>query len=131
MTRIVVLGAGYGGLVAAIRLQRQVQRHAQVTVIAARELFEERIRLHQAAVGQALPALSITGFLEGTGVSFVHARVRELEPARRALLLESGERVGYDYLIYAPGSRLDLDALPGLRAQSLGLDGATLTALRE
>jgi NADH:ubiquinone reductase (H+-translocating) len=131
MTRIVVLGAGYGGLVAAIRLQRQVQGHAQVTVIAASDRFEERIRLHQAAVGQVLPTLSITGFLEGTGVSFVQARVRQLEPARRALVLESGERVAYDFLIYAPGSRLDLDALPGLRAHAVGLDGATLSALRD
>lgn len=122
---IVVLGAGYAGLESAIRLQRLVRGKAQVTVVAARDSFEERIRLHQAAVGQKLPARPIADFLDGTGVSFVHARVQELVPARRELLLQDGRAIAYDFLIYAPGSRVDIPA------HTLALDGATVAALRD
>jgi len=128
-TRIVVLGAGYAGLVAAIRAQRQAGERAEVTLVSARETFEERIRLHQAALGQPLPLLRIADWLEGTGVVFRCATARALDPAKRTLTLENGHEVPFDTLVYALGSRVDLDAVPGVRAHALALDGRTVDRL--
>jgi NADH dehydrogenase FAD-containing subunit len=118
-------------MVAAIRLARQARERAHVTVVTARNTFEERIRLHQAAVGQTLPRLPIGKLLAGTGIELVHARVRALHPERRELALEGGASLPYDHLIYAPGSRVDLDVVPGLREHALALDAVTLSRLRE
>ena len=50
---IVVLGAGYSGLVAAKLAARRTD--SSVTLVNARETFVERVRMHQLASGQQLP----------------------------------------------------------------------------
>jgi NADH dehydrogenase FAD-containing subunit len=127
-THIVVLGAGYAGLVAAIRAKRRTG--AEVTLVAASDRFVERIRLHQEAVGQAVPERRVGDLLEGTGVQFRKATVRALDPRAKRVELEGGEMLAWDYLIYALGSRIDLDAVPGVRAHALALDGALIGKLR-
>jgi len=129
-TKIVVLGAGYGGLLCAIRAQRQVGARGQVTLVSARPEFEERIRLHEAAVGRPPRVLPIAELLEGTGVAFRCERVLRIDPARRVLTTPGGT-LDYHLLVYAPGSFIDLDALPGVRAHALALDGSTLARLRD
>ncbi|MGW1049020.1 FAD-dependent oxidoreductase [Streptomyces sp. NPDC002521] len=55
--RIVVLGAGHAGLLAAKRLARRLHRSgATVTLVNASDRFVERVRLHQLAAGQRLKA---------------------------------------------------------------------------
>ncbi|MFT4088417.1 MAG: FAD-dependent oxidoreductase, partial [Gordonia sp. (in: high G+C Gram-positive bacteria)] len=48
--KIVVVGAGYAGAIAANRLDRKVAA-AQITVVNPRDEFVERIRLHESIAG--------------------------------------------------------------------------------
>ncbi len=51
--RIVVLGAGYTGAVAAGRLARRLHREdVTITLVNPEPDFVERVRMHQLAVGQ-------------------------------------------------------------------------------
>lgn len=50
---VLVLGAGYAGLMAALRLGRRAAGRARVTVVNDSEAFVDRIRLHPLAVGAA------------------------------------------------------------------------------
>src|SRR5437879_2806832 len=107
-TRIVVIGAGYSGMMAALRLSGRTRRHgATVTLVNQSDEFVERIRLHQRAAGQSPAVSTIPHMLRGTGVQFVQGRVTGLDPEHRGVSIETqggAEEVGYDCLVYALGS---------------------------
>ncbi|MBW8485512.1 FAD-binding protein [Actinomadura parmotrematis] len=67
--RVLVLGAGYAGMAAAVQLAARTRRNegVRVTLVNAEERFTERMRLHMAATGQELAGFDIAGMLEGTG----------------------------------------------------------------
>lgn len=109
--RILVLGAGYSGLVAARLTARH--RDARVTLVNASDRFVERVRLHQVATGQDVRPRPIAKLLDGKPVDFIVGRVTAIDAARREVELADGRRLGYDTLIYALGSRSDVDAVPG------------------
>ena len=48
---VVVLGAGYAGLMAAMRLARKTDAAVAITLINAGDVFHERVRNHQLAAG--------------------------------------------------------------------------------
>jgi NADH dehydrogenase FAD-containing subunit len=108
---IVVLGAGYTGLVTAKLLARRTG--GPVTLVNNRDRFVERMRNHQLATGQRLRDLSLHDLLRGSGVRLLVDQVTRIDPDQRQVELASGEPVGYDLLVYALGSRADLDAVPG------------------
>lgn len=97
--RVVVIGGGYAGTVAASR----VSRKAAVTVINPRPHFVERTRLHQFAVGNH-PASGDYRKLLGKGTELLVDTVTRIESPARTVHLATGGSVGYDYLIYAVGS---------------------------
>ncbi|WP_405797459.1 NAD(P)/FAD-dependent oxidoreductase [Streptomyces sp. NBC_01506] len=112
-TRVVVLGAGYSGLLAAKLAARRTD--ARVTLINAGERFVERIRLHQHAAGQRLRDLPLRRLLDGTDITFVKDRVVGIDADDQSVALETGgDSVPYDVLIYALGSRADLRTTPGV-----------------
>ena len=109
---IVVLGAGYTGLTAAKLVVKRTG--ATVTLINDRDRFVERMRNHQLATGQRLRDLPLRDLLKGTGIRLVIGRVTHIDPERRQVEVAPGiEPVDYDLLVYALGSRADLDSVPG------------------
>jgi NADH dehydrogenase FAD-containing subunit len=127
---VVVLGGGYAGTLAALRVAGRVRgAGVRVTLVNAADTFVERIRLHQVAARQPLARHSLAGLLAGSGVEFLHGWVTGLEPATRrvAVETEAGPRaVAYDYLIYALGSTVDTTSVPGVadHAHSLASQAA-------
>lgn len=76
MTDILVLGGGYTGIAAAIRVAVRTQRiGGKVTLVNASARFTERLRLHQTAAGEKLADHSLKDLLAGTGIRFVQGRV--------------------------------------------------------
>ncbi|PSJ24358.1 pyridine nucleotide-disulfide oxidoreductase [Streptosporangium nondiastaticum] len=107
---IVVLGAGYAGLSAALRLA--LNPHVAVTLIDPNDYFTERVRLHQLAAGR--PEVSVTHplsvLLRGTRIRHLAARAVDLDRAGRQLRTDDGRTVPYDRLVYALGSVTDTRA---------------------
>lgn len=97
--RVVVIGGGYAGVLAANRLQRR----ADVTLINPRAAFVERIRLHQLVTGSSTATQDYADVL-GTAVRLVVDAARHIDAASRTVHLDSGAALDYDYLIYAVGS---------------------------
>jgi NADH dehydrogenase FAD-containing subunit len=112
MTHIVVVGAGYSGQLAANLAARRLD--ATVTLVNERDRFVERVRLHQFAAGQRLRERPLADLLRGTGAELVIDRVTGIDTAARAVTLAQGEPIHYDTLIYALGSRADLESVPGV-----------------
>lgn len=114
MQHILVLGAGYGGLLTALRLQSQIKKgKAQVTLVNASDSFTERIRLHQVASGQQLKQYKIEKLLKGTGVRFIQDVVRHINPSENTVTLDN-QVIDYDILVVALGSRVSQSAIDGL-----------------
>ncbi|MEV6198660.1 FAD-dependent oxidoreductase [Streptomyces sp. NPDC051771] len=116
--RIVVLGAGYTGAVAAGRLARRLRREdVTITLVNAEPDFVERVRLHQLAAGQDLTPRPFAEMFAGTGVELKLARVAAVDATRKAVALDTGagrEELAYDSLVYAVGSGWNHGGVPGV-----------------
>ncbi|MFI8243118.1 NAD(P)/FAD-dependent oxidoreductase [Streptomyces sp. NPDC085866] len=129
--RVVVLGAGYTGMLAAIRLAHRTRRTGvRVTLVNPSARFTERLRMHQAATGQELAEHSIPDLLTGTGITFVQGYATALDPGARTVTVDAGDEgdastvlLPYDTLVYALGSRADTGAVPGAEEHAYTLDG--------
>ncbi|MFC3999017.1 NAD(P)/FAD-dependent oxidoreductase [Nocardiopsis sediminis] len=112
---VVVIGAGYAGLSAAVRAARAAGR-VRVTLVNEREHFVERIRLHEVAAGRRPTGRPLRTVLKGTGVSLAVGRVTDIDTERQRVRLTGadGDReIGYDTLVYGLGSGADTSSVPG------------------
>lgn len=129
-THTVVLGAGYTGLAAAKLAARWTD--STVTLINAGDRFIERVRMHQLASGQQLTDRPLTELLAGTGVELIVDKVTGIDATARRVQRENGPDIGYDQLIYALGSRADLDSVPGVAEHAYAVaSAAQATRLRD
>ncbi|WP_432927880.1 NAD(P)/FAD-dependent oxidoreductase [Microbispora sp. CA-135349] len=123
--RVVVLGAGYAGLSAAIQLACRVKpgEKVRVTLVNAQERFTERLRLHMTATGQRLAELSIPELLEGTGAHFARGWVTAVVADARTVRIDDERVLSYDTLVYALGGVADTPAVPGVEDHAYTLNG--------
>lgn len=108
-TTILILGGGYAGVMAALRLAYRTRRlNRTITLINASAHFVERCRLHEAATGMALRKRPLVGMLRGSGVQFQQGWVTRLDPTHQVVTVRTDqgeEQLPYNYLINALGSR--------------------------
>ncbi|MFJ6854012.1 NAD(P)/FAD-dependent oxidoreductase [Streptomyces sp. NPDC091271] len=115
--RIIVLGAGYTGAVAAGRLARRLRREdVAITLVTAEPDFVERVRMHQLAVGQELRPRPFSEMFAGTGVELKLAKVTGVDVDRGTVAVvdaNGAEELEYDSLVYALGSGWNTQGVPG------------------
>ncbi|PWU47977.1 oxidoreductase [Micromonospora sp. S4605] len=125
--RIVVLGAGYTGAIAAGRLARRLHPgDTEITVVNADSDFVERVRMHQLATGQDLKRRRLSDIFAGTGVRLRLARVTAVDVDRRTVSLvdaDGAEEIGYDTLVYALGSAAADHGVPGVAEHAYDIAG--------
>ncbi|TQS23082.1 NAD(P)/FAD-dependent oxidoreductase [Microbispora sp. KK1-11] len=125
--RVVILGAGYAGLSAAIQLACRVGKRSEqvrVTLVNAQERFTERLRLHMTATGQRLAELSIPELLEGTGANFERGWVTAVDVDAKTVRIDDERVLPYDTLVYALGGVADTAAVPGVEDHAYTLNSA-------
>lgn len=103
MQRIVILGGGYAGTLAAVRLGR---KGVPVTLIDQGDGLVERIRQHQVMAGDDVPVVPFAKLFRRLPVTHVRARAESIDRAAKEVVTTEG-RIAYDKLIYAIGSTLD------------------------
>jgi NADH dehydrogenase FAD-containing subunit len=122
---ILILGAGYGGLLATLRLRRR-RGTQRVILVNARERFVERVRLQEhiaAEIGPRIP--SIAQLVEGRNVAFIRGEVVALEAERRVAHVASTEaehEITFGEAIYALGSGVDTARIGGAGEHAFRLD---------
>ncbi len=109
-TKVVVVGGGYAGGVAANRLR--MRGDVDITVVNPRPAFVDRVRLHQFVAGTGEAEVDY-GTLLGEGVRLVVDRATRIDTAARTVGLASGRALEYDYVIYAVGSTAATPSVPG------------------
>lgn len=125
--RVLVLGAGYSGLVTALRLARRVRpEEVTVTLVSASPEFCERPRMHQIAVGQPVRRVPLSRYTEGNPVRLTVGHVTAVDTTGRAVTVSLPDKtvrlLGYDTLVYALGSAIDTQQVPGVAEHAHRLD---------
>src|SRR6476620_11634968 len=110
-TQVVIIGAGYAGMLATVRLAGKLRRHLKdpisITLVNPSDMFVERVRLHEFAANHPLKPRPIANILRGTGVNFVKGSVTHIDTAHHTVAVQTDtgtQHLHYDKLLYALGS---------------------------
>ena len=114
-TRIVVLGAGFGGLELSTILSDELGEDAEVTLIDKGDAFVFGYSKLDVMFGRETPEAVRLPYSDAAkpGVRFVHETVTAIDPGERRVSTDGGEYEA-DILVVALGADYDLDATPGL-----------------
>jgi NADH dehydrogenase len=122
MKRIVVLGAGFGGLQATIELERifRRERDTEIVLVNEQNYFLFTPLLPQIASSYINPRHIVQAVRDVRGrrrFRFQRDHVRSIDVGCRRVELASGA-LDYDYLVVALGSRTDYFGVPGAYEQT-------------
>lgn len=116
MARVIVLGAGTGGMAGAYEIKELLGKDHQVTVINDREDFQFVPSNPWIAVGwRKRPEISfpIRPYLEKKDIEFIASAVVEIDPGNNVLTLDNGAEEAYDYLVICTGPKLNFALIDG------------------
>jgi sulfide:quinone oxidoreductase len=113
--RVVVLGGGVGGTLAANLISSELGRDAAVTVVDASGMHIYQPGFLYVALDQAnaLWLARDERTLLRKDVSLIVDEATRIDPIAQTVTLARGGALPYDYLVIATGSRLDRAAVPG------------------
>ncbi|MEX2033001.1 MAG: NAD(P)/FAD-dependent oxidoreductase [Candidatus Colwellbacteria bacterium] len=135
MKRIVILGAGFGGLRAAIALgKRSKELRAegyQVTLIDKNNYHTYTPLLYEVSTTsketanyldlKSVTTYPIEGVLLGFPVEFIQAEVSNVDLPNRKVSLSGGKEINYEYLLIALGAETNFFDITGLEENALEL----------
>lgn len=115
--KIVVLGAGYGGLMTVTRLQKQLgTTDADIVLVNKNDYHYETTWLHEASAGTLhhdRVRYDISSVIDRSKVDFVQATALKVDHQAKKVMLDNGE-LAYDYLVVALGGVPETFGITGL-----------------
>jgi len=123
--RIIVLGAGYGGIIAAKTLHKLLRKRNDVEIILIDQNNYHTMltELHQVAGNRVEPGgvrISLEHVLEYTKVKFIRDKIIKAD-LKEKKLFSSREEYNFDYLIVGVGSQPAYFNIPGMEEYSFPL----------
>lgn len=122
---IVILGAGYGGVLAALSVrQYMTKEEANVTIVnkyPTHQIITELHRLAAGNVAEGRVALPLKKIFKGKDVNIVIAEVESFNVDEKRVKLSNGDTLSYDVLVVGLGSVTNFFGIPGLAENSLVL----------
>jgi sulfide:quinone oxidoreductase len=117
MPKVVIIGAGIGGIPAAFELRDLLGRSADITVVSDCDYFQFVPSNPWVAVGWRRPEdikVSLPEVFARKGIGFTSVGAKRLLPEKNSVLLRDGTTLNYDYLVIATGPKLAFDEVEGL-----------------
>lgn len=119
MAKILILGGGFGGVVAAESLAKQVGDDHEITLVSRNRNFVFYPDLVRLAFGKCEPddiSIDLRETMVDRRVRFVCGEVARLDPVGQHVHIAGGDLEGklpYDYLVIALGRRLATERVTG------------------
>ncbi|MBH0231048.1 NAD(P)/FAD-dependent oxidoreductase [Halobacillus yeomjeoni] len=115
---IVILGAGYGGIMTAVKLQKSLGvNEANVTLVNKHSYHYQTTWLHENAAGTLhhdRTRIQIKDVINTSKINFIQDSVTEIKPDEKKVILENGD-LSYDYLVIGLGFEAATFGIPGLK----------------
>ena len=122
---ILILGAGYGGLLSALSAREHLStEEAGITIInrvGSHQIITELHRLAAGNVHEKAVALPLEKLLKGKSINIVIGDVQNIDVEGKKVALNDGTSYRYDNLVLALGSETNYFGIPGLQENSLTL----------
>lgn len=128
--QIVIVGAGFGGIRAALDLEKKLKGQAEITLVDKRDYHLFTSNLYEVAASeQELTSVSqmkksitlpIEEIFKGTKVNFIQSEVKSVNTEEKKVVLAS-KQLSYDYLVLALGSQSDFFGIKGADKYSMPL----------
>lgn len=122
MRRVLILGGGFGGIAAALRLRQRLPPEDEIILVDRRPYFMVGFRKTWALIG-ASPmeeGQRPLAALERKGIRVIQGAITAIAPEARAAEVE-GHRLEADALIVALGAELAPERMPGFQVHALNL----------
>ena len=122
--KVVVLGAGYGGLMTVTRLVKKIGiNEADITLVNKHNYHYETTWMHEASAGTLHHdrcRYQIKDVINTSRVNFVQDTVKKIDKEGKKVVLETGE-LSYDYLVVALGSVPETFGISGLKEYAFSI----------
>ncbi len=122
--KVVVLGAGYGGLMTVTRLVKKIGvNEADVTLVNKHNYHYETTWMHEASAGTLHHdrcRYQIKDVINTSRVNFVQDTVKKIDKEGKKVDLETGE-LSYDYLVVALGAVPETFGISGLKEYAFSI----------
>ncbi|WEG13723.1 NAD(P)/FAD-dependent oxidoreductase [Pullulanibacillus sp. KACC 23026] len=125
---IVILGAGYGGLLTALTARNYLsQEDAYITVVNQYPTHQIITELHRLAAGNVTEqavTLPLEKLFKGKNIDLKIATVASFDVEKKSITLNDQSTLSYDYLVVGLGSTTAYFGIPGLEENSFVLKSA-------
>jgi sulfide:quinone oxidoreductase len=132
--RIVILGAGFGGLACANALRGQLSQDHSITVIdRRREFMMGLVNLWILHGDRELKdAQTPLAGLDAKGIDYLNDEITAIDTGSKSVACKSHGKISYDYLVIALGSELAPERVAGFAGRGYNLyDAPQVPPLRE
>jgi NADH dehydrogenase len=129
LPRILVLGAGFAGLWAAIGAARKIDQigpaasEVEILVVDRNDYHNIRVRNYEVDLSDV--TIPLADVLDPIGVNHMRAEVQAVDPSARHVTVETAvgqQCLTYDRLVLTLGSQLVRPAIPGLAVHGYDVD---------
>lgn len=120
--KIVILGAGYGGILTAQRLQKELNyNEADVTLVNRHDYHYITTHLHMPAAGTDTidhARVPISKLIDEFKIDLVKSAVKDIRPHEKKVILEDGT-LSYDILVISLGGEPETFGIPGMKEHAM------------
>lgn len=139
MSKVLILGAGFGGVRCALDLEKNAPKDLEIAIIDKNDYHTFQPALYEVAsafyVGANNPqrqkfeyqkikrgaAIPLAEIFKGKNIKFIQGEIKNVDVAERSVALTSGEAAKFDYLVLALGSETNYFGIPHMPEKSYPL----------
>lgn len=117
MAKIVVLGAGLGGVIAAYEIRNAARREDEVVVINEYDFYQFVPSNPWVIVGwreRKDIVVDLVKPMKKKKIDFIVGKAAKVDPEAKCVRMEDGSSVNYDHLVISTGPELAFDEIEGL-----------------